>query len=126
MVTREWIVERVDYWRERLGLRNVAIDIDLHEADILDQPKVGNREVGEITYYPEGERAELRLAAVRSKRVIDQTIVHELCHVLCAELHDEMELMLYELSSQAADLGRQRLDLAQEKLCNRLARAFVP
>ncbi len=117
--------ERLEYWQERLRLGNWRIQLVLVETHSL--PLVPDREEvwGDVEVVPEMEAAIITLALHRPRRLIERTLVHELLHIVIAQMDMVHNQVLKTLGSEASALMWGHWDLASDRAIKLLAEAFV-
>ncbi len=109
-----------DKWQQRLGLGEWQIAVVVVPGETLAD---GNW--GSVHSNSETLEAVIELPADRIRAEIEQTICHELAHLLCHPQEGVFEAACTGMSARQQQ-GLQRLwDAAEERICNRVARGLT-
>jgi hypothetical protein len=79
---------------------------------------------GRISYNVQRLEAVIELPQERTAAETEQTICHELAHLLLREYEGIVRRALYSLPKVSRELALNLLHEAEERLCNRVARAM--
>lgn len=121
------LAERVTYWANvlaPLGLQHWRITVE-----IVDEPEgkaSADAAVNVSAYY---DQATIQFAADRLEELtpeeLDETIVHELIHVVNRDLWDAMTQPEYMFGKPAWSVHYDRIDHEMEGVVERVARSIV-
>lgn len=107
----------VRVWQDRLGLERWKIDVK-----VSAEPLGGFADVQASSQY---DFATVTFAAGIADEVAEQTVVHELLHLLLRDLDAAMEDARSQLHPQASLQVEKRYEFAQEGFVDRLAARIV-
>lgn len=120
-MTRKQLEELLDVWQARLALDHVDIKLDFDTAAnttahaTVDKHPIYDRAI--ITFEPEWEGWEDEFA--------EYIIVHELLHVLHADVYSAVDTIDGMLGAPAEALFHGRFTFEVEQFIDRMARALV-
>jgi len=116
-MTPRQIAKRIAYWQTRLGLGTW----DIHYS--TETP--GHDERASCDFYVVSRSAVIRIAHDAPDHQIDRLIVHELGHVLMAEMHDLFDRTVGDHQAEAQAFLHGQWERAQEWTLERLAYALT-
>lgn len=119
--TRKWAEKTLRRWQHALGLSHWEIDLDwdtIAPEDCFARTWRANDYDLACVWFPKAWRE-------RSREEVEQTIVHELVHLVLRDAAQAHRLVCDQLPKRAQELAGRYWTNREEQAVDRLAHAFV-
>lgn len=127
-MTKAAAQKQADYWQHRMGLCNWKVWWEWYNRERLPDDAVFDGRLGCCTSDPANFQATIAIAIKRSRAEVEETIVHELTHMMSAELRLWLDYLIMKIEQGEANvshagMARDAWLYVDEAVANRISRA---